>query len=58
MDKVHEKEGCIHKLSLIWTPFINLHLPNAPNPFKSASSKHNRSVRCGHLNAPYTYAEA
>jgi hypothetical protein len=39
-------------------PDINLYRTNAPNPFKSASYQCNTSVRCGHLNTPYTHVEA
>jgi len=37
---------------------INLYPPNAPNPFKSASSEHTKLVHCGYLNALYTHVEA
>jgi len=38
--------------------YSNHYLPNAPNPFKSASSERTISVRCVHLNALYTHVEA
>jgi hypothetical protein len=38
--------------------YLNLYPPNAPNPFKSASSKRTGMLRCGHLIAPYTHVEA
>jgi len=43
----------IHSLHL-----VNLHLTNAPDPFKSASYEHTKWVRCGHLNAPHSHVQA
>jgi len=40
------------------TRMINLYPMNASNPFKSASYKRTKWVRCGHLNAPYSHWQA
>jgi len=37
---------------------INLYRTNAPDPFKSASYKRTKWVRCGHLNPPHSLVQA
>jgi hypothetical protein len=37
---------------------FNLYPTNAPDRFKSASYECTKSVRCGHLNAPYSHVQA
>ena len=36
---------------------INLYPTNAPDPFKPALYERTISVRCGHLNAPYSHVQ-